>query len=120
VPSPDIQLSFCSVVVYGFFVEVATRDKLDHSIFSEGLLDVDVEDLSNHWQVFDIVMHEGFESNRFDRLNQKLEGVLLFIASELDLAGEDGGHFFAAPGHESSIGNETNVLLEIRGGCLDD
>lgn len=65
-------------------------------------------------------MHESFESNRLGWLHQQLEGVLLLVAGEFDLAGEDGGHFFAAPGHESSMGNETNVLFEIRSGCFDD
>lgn len=44
----------------------------------------------------------------------------MFLASELDFEGENCGHLFSTPSHESSMSNDANILFEIRHSCRDD
>jgi hypothetical protein len=47
VTPPNIQFSLSSIVIDGIFVEVASWNEFDHSVFPECLLDVYVQDLRN-------------------------------------------------------------------------
>ena len=46
--------------------------------------------------------------------------MFLLIAGELYLAGKNSSHLLSTPSHKSSIGNQTNILFEIRHSSLDD
>ena len=111
--SPNTQSSLSFVLANCVLVIVVSGRQLDHSIFPEDFLGVDVEYLRNSRQIFNIFADEGFKTETFDGFDQNFIVVFLLTVGELSIESEDGFHLLSAKSHGTSVADQADVLFEV-------